>query len=66
MITFNTENSLTTEKLVRRILNNRLDYENRNQKKEEKEKAAYQVRCISGGMWSGTKIFELYSVSSLH
>ena len=48
MITFNTENSLTTEKLVRRILNNRLDYEHRNQKKEEKEKAAYQVyRCIS-------------------
>ena len=67
MIIFNTENSLTTEKLVRRILNNRLDYEHRNQKKEEKEKAAYQVyRYISGGMWSGTKIFELYSVSSLH
>jgi len=33
---------LTTEILIRRILNNRLDYENRNIKKEAKEKAAYE------------------------
>ena len=36
-------NSLTTEKLVQRIVERRLDYENRNSKKEAKEKAAYEA-----------------------
>ena len=34
-------NSLTTEKLVQRIVERRLDYESRNARKEAKEKAAY-------------------------
>ena len=36
-------NSLTTEMLVQRILSRRLDYEERNTKKEAKEMAAYQA-----------------------
>ena len=36
-------NSLTTEMLVQRILSRRLDYEERNSKKEAKEMAAYQA-----------------------
>ena len=36
-------NDLTTEKLVERILARRLDYEERNKKKEAKEKAAYEA-----------------------
>ena len=36
-------NSLTTEMLVQRILARRLDYEERNKKKEAKEMAAYQA-----------------------
>lgn len=36
-------NGLTTEKLVQRIVERRLDYENRNAKKEKKEIAAYQA-----------------------
>ena len=36
-------NGLTTEKLVQRIVERRLDYENRNAKKEAKEKAAYEA-----------------------
>lgn len=36
-------NALTTEKLVQRIVERRLDYEKRNAKKEAKEKAAYQA-----------------------
>ncbi len=35
--------ALTTEKLVHRILERRLDYENRNAKKEKKELAAYNA-----------------------
>jgi ethanolamine-phosphate cytidylyltransferase len=36
-------NALTTEKLVQRIVERRLDYENRNAKKEQKELAAYEA-----------------------
>ena len=36
-------NSLTTEMLVQRILSRRLDYEERNTKKEAKEMAAYEA-----------------------
>ena len=36
-------NSLTTEMLVQRILARRLEYEERNQKKEKKEQAAYEA-----------------------
>ena len=36
-------NSLTTEKLVQRIVERRLDYENRNAKKEKKEILAYEA-----------------------
>ena len=36
-------NSLTTEMLVQRILKRRLEYEERNKKKEIKEKAAYDA-----------------------
>jgi len=36
-------NSLTTEMLVQRILARRLEYEERNQKKEKKEKAAFEA-----------------------
>ena len=36
-------NALTTEKLVQRIVERRMDYENRNAKKEAKEKAAYKA-----------------------
>jgi len=36
-------NSLTTEMLVQRILSRRLDYEERNSKKEAKEMAAYEA-----------------------
>lgn len=36
-------NSLTTERLVQRIVERRLDYENRNAKKEKKELAAYEA-----------------------
>jgi len=36
-------NSLTTEMLVQRILSRRLDYEERNSKKEKKEMAAYEA-----------------------
>ena len=36
-------NALTTEKLVQRIVARRLDYEDRNAKKEAKEIAAYQA-----------------------
>lgn len=39
----NSENSLTTEMLVQRILKRRLEYEERNKKKEKKEKAAYEA-----------------------
>lgn len=35
--------SLTTEKLVQRIVERRLDYENRNARKEKKEIAAYNA-----------------------
>jgi len=37
------ENSLTTEMLVQRILKRRLEYEERNKKKEKKEKAAFEA-----------------------
>ena len=37
------KNSLTTEMLVQRILARRLDYEERNAKKEKKEKAAFEA-----------------------
>lgn len=40
-------NSLTTEMLVQRILARRLEYEERNQKKEEKEKAAFEAHMKS-------------------
>ena len=36
-------NPLTTEMLVQRIVARRLDYEKRNEKKEKKEKAAYEA-----------------------
>ena len=36
-------NSLTTEKLVQRILNKRLEYQERNRKKEKKELAALEA-----------------------
>ena len=36
-------NPLTTEMLVQRIVARRLDYEKRNEKKEKKEKAAYDA-----------------------
>ena len=36
-------NSLTTEMLVKRILNRSLEYRERNSKKEAKEKAAYKA-----------------------
>ena len=36
-------NALTTEKLVQRIVERRMDYESRNAKKEAKEKAAYEA-----------------------
>ncbi len=36
-------NSLTTEMLVQRILARRLEYEERNKKKEAKEKAAFEA-----------------------
>lgn len=39
----NSGNSLTTEKLVQRIVERRLDYEKRNARKEEKEIAAYEA-----------------------
>ncbi len=42
--------SLTTEKLVQRIVERRLDYENRNAKKEKKEMAAYQALMRSKQM----------------
>lgn len=34
---------MTTEMLVQRILKRRLEYEERNKKKEKKEKAAYEA-----------------------
>ena len=36
-------NSLTTEMLVQRILNKRLEYQERNRKKEKKELAAFEA-----------------------
>lgn len=36
-------NSLTTERLVQRIVERRMDYENRNAKKEKKEIAAFEA-----------------------
>jgi ethanolamine-phosphate cytidylyltransferase len=42
-------NELTTEKLVQRIVSRRLDYEQRNEKKEAKEKAAYEAFVKAGG-----------------
>lgn len=36
------ENDMTTEKIVERIIINRLDYEKRNSKKEAKEMALYE------------------------
>jgi len=42
-MTVDSGNNLTTEKLVQRILARRLDYEERNQKKEAKEMAAYEA-----------------------
>ena len=37
------KNDLTTEKLVQRIVSRRLDYEQRNDAKEKKERAAYEA-----------------------
>ncbi|KAJ9575806.1 hypothetical protein L9F63_007347, partial [Diploptera punctata] len=39
----NSENTMTTEKIVDRIIRHRLDYEDRNRKKEKKELAAYEA-----------------------
>ena len=36
-------NDMTTEKIVQRIIINRLDFEKRNTKKEEKELAIYEA-----------------------
>lgn len=41
--TIDSENSLTTEMLVQRILARRMEYEERNAKKEKKEKAAFEA-----------------------
>ncbi len=41
-------NTLTTEVLVQRIVSRRLDYEKRNEKKEAKEKAAYEAFVKAG------------------
>ncbi|TRY63050.1 hypothetical protein TCAL_10983 [Tigriopus californicus] len=46
----NSGNSLTTEKLVQRIVERRLDYENRNARKEEKEIAAFEALQRSKGL----------------
>jgi len=37
------KNDMTTAKIVERIIEHRLDFENRNAKKEQKEKAAYEA-----------------------
>jgi len=41
--TINSGNDMTTAKIVERIIEHRLDFENRNAKKELKEKAAYEA-----------------------
>ena len=41
--TIDSGNSLTTEMLVQRILDRRMEYQERNQKKEKKEKAAFEA-----------------------
>ena len=49
--TIDSGNSLTTEMLVQRILARRLEYEERNKKKEIKEKAAFEalMKLKNGG-----------------
>jgi len=42
-VVVDSENALTTEKLVQRIVSRRLQYEARNEAKEKKEKAAYEA-----------------------
>lgn len=42
-ILLNSENSMTTEKIVERIIRHRLEYEHRNMKKEKKEIEAYEA-----------------------
>ena len=42
-VTVDSGNSLTTEMLVQRILARRVEYEERNTKKEKKEMAAYEA-----------------------
>lgn len=39
----NTDNDMTTERIVERIIRHRLDYEHRNQKKQKKEADAYEA-----------------------
>lgn len=36
-------NSMTTEKLIQRIINRRIDFEDRNVRKEAKERAAFET-----------------------
>ena len=55
--TIDSGNTLTTEMLVQRILARRLDYEERNKKKEKKEKAAYEalMKIQNGQAAAGAK-----------
>ena len=52
-VTVDSGNSLTTDKLVQRILSRRMEFEERNARKEKKELAAYEVFCeIKGFKYS--------------